>query len=1078
VSLTHHIHIYDSRIRFELNDLIFIDNTDFNQSCDAFELLEYIHAEYPDTKNALNHFFTQPSPTCNSEAWGAYGVHEPSNSTVVLTWGSMYNETSAAIQYHEHHIAHEYGHAVGLGHTYDWEIREINHYDFLDDVFGTCVVPSCDCDPDPGYICYFTQECIWNDYPNNTPLMCGKYNQRYISPKSMGRMHRGLHLYDHEFYFDTRPIHKYVKEDHSSPYPHVINEDETWDFAIKMYQDILVEGGNTLTINCEVKMPIDGKIIVEAGAKLIVDGGLITSAHDEKWKGIEVWGQSENGQDYWQGSLELYDATIENAKIGVYLGHPDNNMRNGGILKAEDSDFKNNDIAVYFPEYHNRKWFPEGIVELDNVSQIKYCNFINNDDYMNDSEFEAHLKLESVKGITIKQSTFISGGKSGIGIDAFDAGFYVSGTCNNSMGCTSEEWEYSSFTGYDKAIYTRNATSPLYSINIYHSEFDNNQYGVYANNLDHVTNIKNCIFKVGKNTDSKEKQLCTEAFGRGIHIGSSNNFHIEYNRFEPAPGLSSADDIMGISASNNPSVHDIIYANEFEGLQLANYAFGINRLDPALNDHGIEYRCNENTTNFIDFELNGDDETQILIHENQGDEYISAHNSYSVNSDPNAKHWRNMGSMTVNYYLHSGEENTVNEPTKIETIMPNEYFEIKTNVSAINQCPDNTGIQQEKTVLSPEEIQEEEQRYFDGYTDFQSVETIYTDLKDGGSTKGTSLTIASAQPDDTWELRADLLGKSPHLSKQILMEASDRTDVLPNSVLLDILAANPDELKKADLMEYLENKEEPLPDYMIDILQELSHGSTYKTVLINQMSRYKRQYMKAANNILNSLLNDEQQNPEAIRNWLDNIGGVNTDLQIAQSFIQEDNFIDAVALLELIPDLYDLQGDELNKYLDDKSVLLLQMDLKQSSRTLKDLNATELAQLESWAINDNGKARAFARHTLETYYGNTLFCDCIDRMQNKSSEVDLLEEEKVSPVSIEATPNPASHYVEFVYKLSEIDGKGEIIITDIHGKQVQSFSISYQEGVQAWDTREVPAGSYIFTLKTKYFEKSGKLIIQ
>ena len=51
-------------------------------------------------------------------------------------------------------------------------------------------------------------------------------------------------------------------------------------------------------------------------------------------------------------------------------------------------------------------------------------------------------------------------------------------------------------------------------------------------------------------------------------------------------------------------------------------------------------------------------------------------------------------------------------------------------------------------------------------------------------------------------------------------------------------------------------------------------------------------------------------------------------------------------------------------------------------------------------------------------------------------------------------------------------------ITDISGKQIQSFSVEYTKGVQAWDTRKVPAGSYIYTLKTKYFEKSGKLIIQ
>ena len=78
---------------------------------------------------------------------------------------------------------------------------------------------------------------------------------------------------------------------------------------------------------------------------------------------------------------------------------------------------------------------------------------------------------------------------------------------------------------------------------------------------------------------------------------------------------------------------------------------------------------------------------------------------------------------------------------------------------------------------------------------------------------------------------------------------------------------------------------------------------------------------------------------------------------------------------------------------------------------------------------------------------------------------------------IEAEPNPATHYVEFTYQLSDIDKEGIIMITDMNGKQIQSFTLKYSKGIQAWDTRKVPAGSYVYTLKTKYFEKSAKLII-
>ncbi len=67
-------------------------------------------------------------------------------------------------------------------------------------------------------------------------------------------------------------------------------------------------------------MPIDGKIIVEPGATLIVDGGTIKNAHPEMWAGIEVWGNTaqhqyaHSGGQYHQGrAIFKNGAVIENA---------------------------------------------------------------------------------------------------------------------------------------------------------------------------------------------------------------------------------------------------------------------------------------------------------------------------------------------------------------------------------------------------------------------------------------------------------------------------------------------------------------------------------------------------------------------------------------------------------------------------------------------------------------------------------------------------------------------------------------------------------------------------------------------
>ncbi len=158
-----------------------------------------------------------------------------------------------------------------------------------------------------------------------------------------------------------------------------------------------------------------------------------------------------------------------------------------------------------------------------------------------------------------------------------------------------------------------------------------------------------------------------------------------------------------------------------------------------------------------------------------------------------------------------------------------------------------------------------------GLSDYNNVKTLYENLKDGGNTTATVSDIETAWPQDMWELRTELLGKSPHLSMDVLKATADKTDVLPESVIFEIMAANPDELKKEELIKYLEDKENPLPEYMIDILKQVATGSTYKTVLRQQMGHYNQLKTRAAYDIVRSLLNDSVTDNNELRNWLDNI---------------------------------------------------------------------------------------------------------------------------------------------------------------------------------------------------------------
>lgn len=173
-------HIVDSKIRFELGEIYFLQNDDWynlGRFNSVTPLLDHLFTVHPEARTGLNHIFS------NGSGAGAFGMYTWSNGeSIVRTFSDnplMFSDWWMPMEW-VGHLAHEYGHALGLHHTYGSERKNINHYDFLDDVFGTCAEPvllpggSCHegCNPDPDEICYFNA-CFWDQFPWPHDIMSG-----------------------------------------------------------------------------------------------------------------------------------------------------------------------------------------------------------------------------------------------------------------------------------------------------------------------------------------------------------------------------------------------------------------------------------------------------------------------------------------------------------------------------------------------------------------------------------------------------------------------------------------------------------------------------------------------------------------------------------------------------------------------------------------------------------------------------------------------------------------------------------------------------------------------------------------
>jgi hypothetical protein len=874
---------------------------------------------------------------------------------------------------------------------------------------------------------------------------------------------------------------------HDEMYP--VTSDLNWNNKNESFgKGITVFTGKTLTINNSVlEFGPEAKMIIEQGAKVYVDNSLLTNHTCEplqKWQGIQVWGDPDDNQFEYaghplaQGKLVLTGSTIEHAVDAVLLAAKNEEGRidaskTGGIVIANNSHFINNQKSVYGLYYQNMyPFFPD--YEYDNLSSFKNCTFSINSNYIfedEDDDFHKHIDLTHVKGFNFEGCDFSNTASDDVvsqyncGIMAFDAGFTVVTYCSEpEIPCPGIE---SYFNGFYCAVWASSDGGTNNTFHINRANFTDNAIGVKASMIDNAA-ILFSDFDIGYNNNSHAMAECGDrAISYGVDMLGCTGFAVEENHFTTTQ---TTGDYIGVRVKDCPSVSDDIYKNEYEGLSVANLAEGANRSVFEDDGTGVSYICNHNSANDYDFHVAG----ISWIRGNMGSTTTPSGNVLT-NPIISVVQLQNDFTQDIRYYYD------VNNTNEWLVEYSNHVFPFPINYA--NTCPSHYGGgggSVKDLVLSPEEKLDAEQDFYQSYTDFNNVEILFNNLKDGGNTDAMQTEIEMSWPDDMWELRAGLLGNSPHLSKEVLMAAADKTEVLPESVLFEILSANPDELRKEELIIYLENKNQPLPAYMIDILRQLANGMTYKTILLNQMSDYHHSKVNAAQDIIRSILNDSIIDKIELMNWLDNIGGYVADKQIISTYLADNDYSAAQNLLDILPALYNLEGNDLLAYNNYKTLVELQINLSQQERNIFGLTETELNVLVDIADNGYGTAKYSAQGMLEYAYGYE-YCNCPslpDSIGLKSSNLVNNDMIQAAGLDISAKPNPANTWVAFTYRLPVTISSATIIIADAAGKVMDKININEEQGQIIWDVRDIEPGIYIYSLKADNIIKRGKLIIQ
>jgi len=358
------------------------------------------------------------------------------------------------------YIRHEIGHSYGLGHRCG-DIASCSASNLMTDSDNSCI-------------------------PN------GDGTRAYLDNNQIGIMHRSL---------GRSNLRQFVCCDETYGVPRIVEADETWDFDQRLYQDVIVQTGATLRLTCNHLMPKDGKIIVERGARLIIDGATVTRANtcegEEKWDGIFLRGNNAKGHtpsmldenaplvsDNPAILIIKNDATIEYADRAIQTENDDLSFNDrihlrNGLVSATDVTFRNNFVSCGFmiddqidltPNLNLSHFTRCDFLDEDGTADFGVINWRTDNVLFDDCEFNG-LNRGAIQahtaGITIKNSRFYGNGTGTL--------LNTTGIVNQSIviGTPNEPNEYRDNGTGIKAI-------GINRLNVIGNTFTNNFHGIFC----------------------------------------------------------------------------------------------------------------------------------------------------------------------------------------------------------------------------------------------------------------------------------------------------------------------------------------------------------------------------------------------------------------------------------------------------------------------------------------------------------------------------------------------------------------------------------------------------------------------
>ncbi|MGB0175989.1 MAG: hypothetical protein ACPF9D_02410 [Owenweeksia sp.] len=871
--------------------------------------------------------------------------------------------------------------------------------------------------------------------------------------------------------------------------PLIISTNTSWNGTQQINSDVEINSGATLTVYGTVEMLQQGKVLIKAGGKLIINGGHITknAACSSSWKGVEMEGNSSLGQTQTnQPYLEIRNSgKISHACRGVlnttYSSSGGFNwQQTGGIISAEDAIFENNTRDLTFLTYHSMN----GSGEPDYAASFTNCDFLRDDNYTSSSALLSHVALLDVAGVSFAGCEFINDHspdptEDRTAIGATNAVFYV----------TASPQRNSRFEKYDRGIFASGGGRADKEIEISQTDFFANEIGAHLIACSNVKIVYNS-FAITRGLLWEPGTGIVGPRHYGVFLDNTYDFSIAGNYFN---NISPTQHLIGqtaIGVNEGDGFTNRIYKNSIDqlsgGLELLNH----NRNASATD--GLLVQCN-------DFDLFPDVDVDVIVrpsnltnagataemgiakhqgpfNTNQNDYSKMANNLFNLD---NNKQWFTSLSCNESFYYYSSQEPRCLPASVSDSNIARllNYHPQVVNFNYATLCPDPPlSIEPGDQATTQGGLMGEDQDWGDEWE-------LLVQLVDNGSTPALEAQILASHQPDYQDLYLDLMEMSPYVSVDNLLNLLSLGD-FPELAIRNILVANPHGARDPEVMEAVY---EHVPAFAASTIADIESGSHTVTSYDVQTGKiaghnYERH---ALADLLMASYGEEEDALDRLAQLLEDRPEVVYHYELVDMELQAGRLQEAQDHLDAMANTALWEGSTGDRHQAMLEYYAVVTGCLEDNRPLTQLNSEEIEDLQAMATYNGNEFGLVRNKAISLLWLNEMEAvyhlpEAAEDPQGKRAWTD--RPRPAEPLArVEAYPNPATDYliVRWDWLQLGLTGALEVELYDMKGGLMLTRRVEdYARNTLLLRLQDQRPGSCILRLKSagKVLYSEGLLI--